>query len=55
MYATPSGTNSRPSTPDSANSGRNASTTTAVPNTTAERTSRLASYTTCRVGRRNDE
>jgi len=43
MYAIPSGMNNRPSTPDNAKSGVNARMTTAVPNTMADRISRLAS------------
>ena len=43
MYATPSGVNRRPSTPESANNGRNTRITTAVPKTMALRISQLAS------------
>ena len=45
MYANPSGVNKRPSTPESANSGRNERMTTAVPKTIELRISLLASKT----------
>jgi hypothetical protein len=46
MYAIPKGVNSRPSIPDSANSGRNTRTTNIVPNTIELRISTLARNTT---------